>query len=538
MDPSELKTLLDEDAKYTSPAGMKFLYGTAGFRCKADLLDKIVFRVGILAALRSKCTRATIGVMLTASHNQVEDNGVKVVEPFGEMMVAEWESYATEIAAATSPEELTDVISLIIAGSSIDTMQQSHVMFAHDTRPSGEHLSNILEQALLAMHSSYDNLGILTTPQLHYMVWSKNAEDPPSNVDDYYHKISTAFTKLLPESMTSPVTVVVDCANGVGAGALQKMSEVIGKKFLDVTLCNDGSNGVLNDKCGADYVKLHQCSPNGVTLEQGKRYASLDGDADRVVYFFEDNGKFRLLDGDKISSLVASYIQEQLLLADLKLSLGVVQTAYANGSSTEFLCNKMNIPVACVSTGVKHLHHKAKEFDVGVYFEANGHGTVLFSDKALKEFQRVSQDDSYTTDKRQAASRLCQLAMLINQAVGDALSDLLIVEVILAHKKWDCQQWNSMYTDLPNRQIKVKVLDRTVVKTTDAERVCVSPPGLQAAIDKLVVTFSKGRSFVRPSGTEDVVRVYAEAETQEKCDVLAGLVADAVTEHVGYVTAD
>ena len=129
--------------------------------------------------------------------------------------------------------------------------------------------------------------------------------------------------------MTSPVAVVVDCANGVGAGALKKMSEVIGKKFLDVTLCNDGSNGVLNDKvdniitntvhccslttclsqCGADYVKLHQCSPNGevdfitsvslttkivvgVTLEQGKRYASLDGDADRVVYFFEDNGLF------------------------------------------------------------------------------------------------------------------------------------------------------------------------------------------------------------------------------------------------------
>ena len=35
-----------------------------------------------------------------------------------------------------------------------------------------------------------------------------------------------------------------------------------------------------------------------------------------------------------------------------------------------------NIPVACVPTGVKHLHHKAKEFDIGVYFEANGHGTV------------------------------------------------------------------------------------------------------------------------------------------------------------------
>ena len=48
--------------------------------------------------------------------------------------------------------------------------------------------------------------------------------------------------------MTSPVAVVVDCANGVGAGALQKISKVIGKKFLDVTVCNDGSNGALNDK--------------------------------------------------------------------------------------------------------------------------------------------------------------------------------------------------------------------------------------------------------------------------------------------------
>lgn len=32
--------------------------------------------------------------------------------------------------------------------------------------------------------------------------------------------------------------------------------------------------------------------------------------------------------------------------------------------------------VRCTKTGVKHLHHVAQEFDVGVYFEANGHGTV------------------------------------------------------------------------------------------------------------------------------------------------------------------
>ena len=41
---------------------------------------------------------ATVGVMITASHNPEEDNGVKVVEPMGEMLVAEWEKYATSIA--------------------------------------------------------------------------------------------------------------------------------------------------------------------------------------------------------------------------------------------------------------------------------------------------------------------------------------------------------------------------------------------------------------------------------------------------------
>ena len=40
------------------------------------------------------------------------------------------------------------------------------------------------------------------------------------------------------------------------------------------------------------------------------------------------------------------------------------------------------IPVACTPTGVKHLHHKALDFDIGVYFEANGHGTVIFSSNA------------------------------------------------------------------------------------------------------------------------------------------------------------
>ena len=112
---------------------------------------------------------------------------------------------------------------------------------------------------------------------------------------------------------------------------------------------------------------------------------------------------------------------------------------------------------------------------------------------------------------------------MTNQCVGDALSDMLQVESVLCAKGWDVQDWFLSYQvsklkkflvdfrifqkqaiekqfvsqDLPNRQMKVRVADRTVIETTDAERKCVQPQGLQSAIDELVTKFPKGRSFVR-----------------------------------------
>lgn len=46
---------------------------------------------------------------------------------------------------------------------------------------------------------------------------------------------------------------------------------------------------------------------------------------------------------------------------------------------------------------------------------------------------------------------------VINETVGDAISDLLLVEAVLHAKGWDAPQWDAQYTDLPNRQLKVRV---------------------------------------------------------------------------------
>lgn len=48
------------------------------------------------------------------------------------------------------------------------------------------------------------------------------------------------------------------------------------------------------------------------------------------------------------------------------------------------------------------------------------------------------------------------------------------------------------------------------------------------------VKYPEGRCFVRPSGTEDVVRVYAEASTQEAADTLANCVAKHVDQFLGF----
>ena len=93
-----------------------------------------------------------------------------------------------------------------------------------------------------------------------------------------------------------------------------------------------------------DYVKLYQKAPNGLPLTTYTKYCSIDGDADRLIYFFIDKtNQFRILDGDRFSVLFASFLSIKLKDAKLfdQVKMGVVQTAYANGHSTDYLLNTM-----------------------------------------------------------------------------------------------------------------------------------------------------------------------------------------------------
>ena len=249
-----------------------------------------------------------------------------------------------------------------------------------------------------------------------------------------------------------------------------------------------------------------------------------------MYYWVDPERGFFMLDGDRISSLAASFLGELLDTAGLRstLTMGVVQTAYANGASTNYITQHLRMKVGCTPTGVKHLHHVAQGFDVGVYFEANGHGTVLFSHEAQQAFRTTAPQ---SPAQKEALETLAALADLVNQTVGDAMSDMLLVETILAHKGWTLRDWAMTYTDLPNKLVRVEVRNKDHFRTTDAERRLVSPEGAQKEIDQLVRKYKDARAFARASGTENACRVYAEAATLSEVTELAKAVARVVEEY-------
>lgn len=511
--------------------GYRYVYGTAGFRDDAGKLDTVMFATGIVACLRSQVLNGKpVGVMITASHNPAGDNGVKVVEPDGSMLVQSWEATATELAnllANGSQEAIEAKIGQLTSGES---SVRPHLVVGRDSRVSGPHLlSCLLASATALFDAQITDYGLLTTPQLHFLTSQTMVTGGVVDEQAYFAHFLDAWDQIAALQPVRLPSVVVDCANGIGG---PKMHELLAQwgfaSQCGVVNDNCDQPELLNRDCGADFVKTSQSLPSGVKATAGDLYCSFDGDADRVVFYYLDRDLgFHLLDGDKISTLFAYFIAKLLKQCklDSQLSMGVVQTAYANGSSTKYLQETLQVPVTCAKTGVKHLHHEAVEnYDVGIYFEANGHGTVMFSNRF---HETVAQHD----DKSLELKILAALARLINQTVGDAISDMMAVLAVLSILQWSPSRWDQEFTDLPNKLAKVVVSDRSAFTTTDQERRLVSPAGLQDKIDEAVARFQSGRSFVRASGTEDAVRVYAEAATESDKDELSSIVSDLVREY-------
>ena len=131
----------------------------------------------------------------------------------------------------------------------------------------------------------------------------------------YYAKMADAFLALVASSgddgnaVCAPLTF--DGANGVGAVKMAELAPSVASVLQTTVVCDGTPPGVLNAECGADFVKTTQGAPVGLDVAPLAKHCSVDGDADRLVYYYhDDGGVFHLIDGDKIAALFAVFVTE------------------------------------------------------------------------------------------------------------------------------------------------------------------------------------------------------------------------------------
>ncbi len=161
---SEFGMLEFYDGEYTSllkDKNFKLAYGTAGFWTKEHLLDRVCFRTGIIASLIALKSKRS-GIMITASHNPIEDNGVKIVNFNGSVLNKYWE--ATSEKFINTPNLIKDFKDLLEENEiSLENPTESVVIIGYDTWPSSIWLAACVSWAVEYLGLKQKNFGEVTT---------------------------------------------------------------------------------------------------------------------------------------------------------------------------------------------------------------------------------------------------------------------------------------------------------------------------------------------------------------------------------------
>ena len=444
-------------------------YGTSGFRDHHTKILSISEKIGISMALLSCYKKTSFGIMITASHNHFNDNGVKIMDSKGNMVTNDVEEFLENFI--NNDQDETPKIENDILHDSM------RIIIGYDSRKSSPEICDKIIQGIRKTNTNFpiQNIEYVTTPQLHACF---------SSIGNIY----ISHLKSLSKRITFPC--ILDCANGIGSKVMKQINSR--NIFLANTSWTDHEK--LNTECSSDYVCTHEKLPTTPVFLKDLPYlrASLDGDADRIVFYFSEHKQLNILNGDYIAALIMTYLSKVVQETD-ELQISYVYTGYTNDACVEYVKSlkfpsKTQVTYFCTATGVKHLHNKACKYDIGVYFEQNGHGNVIFNKKP-KHLEAISS--------------------FYHPNIGDGIMDFYGVLFILQELDLTAQQWFKLYFNNPSILTKHDVQDKELLKTTENELQLIKPEFLQNYIDKQC-TENKCRAFVRPSGTENCVRLYVE----------------------------
>ena len=135
-------------------------YGTAGFRDNANKIINISFKIGQIICYLANLKNENFGIMITASHNEYLDNGLKIVDKNGNMIKKEYEIL------------LEKYINNQFIIPKIINKSKNKIFLGYDTRNSYQ---EIKQNIINGISSNLNNLqiidlGFVTTPQHHFLV--------------------------------------------------------------------------------------------------------------------------------------------------------------------------------------------------------------------------------------------------------------------------------------------------------------------------------------------------------------------------------
>lgn len=255
--------------------------------------------------------------------------------------------------------------------------------------------------------------------------------------------------------------VGLDCANGSSWNIAKAVFDALGAKTYVINADPNGTN--INTDAGSTHIEGLQKFVVEKGLDVGFTY---DGDADRCLCVDE---KGNVVDGDAILYIYGRYMKERE-----KLITNTVVTTVMSNFGLYKAFDELGIGYAKTAVGDKYVYEYMQKNGCRLGGEQSGH--IIFSKYA---------------------------------STGDGiLTSLKMMEVMMA-KKMKMSQLTEDLHIYPQVLVNVKVKDKAV---TQADK------DVQDAVKKVVDALGDtGRILVRESGTEPLIRVMVEAETEEIC---------------------
>ena len=414
-----------------------------------------------------------------------------------------------------------NLVNEIGVATGIVFQEQAQILIGRDTRKSGLEIEQALIAGLTSVGVNVTLIGVIPTPGLAHLVLTRKADaaimitashNPASDngikifgsngqkiADEIEQEIEQLienksqikiskegsvvkdengrndYITYLLSTISKPlngITVVVDCAHGSASTYAPEVLKRAGAEVIVIGASPDGEN--INKGCGSTHLDLLAAK----VLQSGADLGiAHDGDADRALLI---DGQGKIVDGDALLALLAISAKKKGELPGNKIVATVM-------SNLGFL-NKMKdegITVEVSSVGDRYVLELMLANEI--YFGGEQSGHVI-----LRKFATT----------------------------GDGILTALHILELIANGEAKAENLSEIFSSYPQVLLNIPVADKEKVLTSAGLKVATKSAESDLG--------NNGRILIRASGTEQLIRVMVEADTESKANAIAKKLADAV----------